>query len=418
MSADIHAPGTNNSIQSSTLFPTVAIHTKLLTLRRSGSILQGYSYFREHKNRRRPAASQLTVSQLQHRNPQHRSPFEDNRTLRSTIAKAGSPVGDIRLINDYSIPHGQSVNDFTDRSNYPSISYNPPRDIAKRIHHLSTSHVGECILMMLGDVAGAFRHLPIHADSVHMFSFIFDNLLVIDLACGFGWCGSPAFYSLAGTIINARYEHGNRLTRQFTGNVWCDDHTCIEVDVKTRCTDANISLRQAMATVLGPTAINELKCKTLGCCGTQRPQQYQFQPINSQRHRHGPTSCLQQGRHHAPPCLRQSGAYAMSRAAFRRPGRSSDLSRKRPHDRPSGGRALSQSSLDDLRWFVTILYNPQHFNSIPVIYFADASAPQYHVFMDASGDGLCTLEPSLKTYIRQPFSREDIRDNSHQRSTT
>ncbi|KAK1942617.1 hypothetical protein P3T76_006116 [Phytophthora citrophthora] len=110
---------------------------------------------------------------------------------------------------------------------------------------------------MLGDVSGAFRHIPVHADSVHMFVFVFENLLVIDLACGFGWCGSPAFYSLAGKIINYLYEHGNSFNRQFVGNVWCDDHTCIEIDEGPKCFDANIALRRAMATALGPTAINE-----------------------------------------------------------------------------------------------------------------------------------------------------------------
>jgi hypothetical protein len=112
-------------------------------------------------------------------------------SLLGAIAKG---VDEIRLINDYSMPRGESVNDFTDRSNFPSISYNPPRDIAKRIHHLITSHVGECLLLMLGNVSGAFRHIPKHADSVHMLAFIFENLLLIDLACGFSWCGSPAFY--------------------------------------------------------------------------------------------------------------------------------------------------------------------------------------------------------------------------------
>ncbi|GMF42776.1 unnamed protein product [Phytophthora fragariaefolia] len=336
------------------------------------------------------------------------------------IAKASSPVGDIRLINDYSIPHGQSVTDFTDRSNFPSISYIPPRDITKRIHHLSTSHVGECISMMLGDVASAFRHLPIHADSVHVFAFIFDNLLVIDLACGFGWCGSPAFYSLASTIINALYEHGNRLMRQFTGNVWCNDHTCIEVDVKTRCADANISLRQTMATVLGPTAINELKfttwstkCKALGLLWDTETATVSIPADKLAKASTRVHKLLATGKASRTTMLKAIGSLRHVASCFS-PARSflQSLQEAAARSPKYGRRALSQSSLDDLRWFVTVLHNPQRFNSIPVIYFADTSAPQYHVFMDASGDGLCTLEPSLKTYIRQPFSQEDIRDTS------
>lgn len=41
------------------------------------------------------------------------------------------------------------------------------------------------------------------------------------------------------------------------GNVWCDDHTCVEFDITTRCFDDILSLRKVMATIPGPPAINE-----------------------------------------------------------------------------------------------------------------------------------------------------------------
>lgn len=112
---------------------------------------------------------------------------------------------------------------------------------------------------MLGDITGAFRHGPIHAEHVHVFGLLIDDLPVLNLSCGFGWCGSPTFYSLAGTHINGQYELGHGLTRTLVGNVWCDDHINVEADINTRCFDANLALRRAMATVLGPSAINELK---------------------------------------------------------------------------------------------------------------------------------------------------------------
>jgi hypothetical protein len=104
-----------------------------------------------------------------------------------------SPVGvvtkdttDIRIINDYSFPEGASVNDFTDRTHFPKVSYNPPRDIAKRIWTLRQEHPDPRILIMLGDVSGAFRHVPIHEDHAHIFAFMVGDFLVIDMACGFG----------------------------------------------------------------------------------------------------------------------------------------------------------------------------------------------------------------------------------------
>ncbi|OWZ09963.1 hypothetical protein PHMEG_00017255 [Phytophthora megakarya] len=62
---------------------------------------------------------------------------------------------------------------------------------------------------MLGDVSGAFRHIPVAADHVHMFGFRLDGYIVIDLASGFGWCGSPDFYAVAGSLINHFNGHSN-----------------------------------------------------------------------------------------------------------------------------------------------------------------------------------------------------------------
>ncbi|KAF1782914.1 hypothetical protein GQ600_7533 [Phytophthora cactorum] len=39
-----------------------------------------------------------------------------------------------------------------------------------------------------------------------MFAFIVDDYLAIDLACGFGWCGSPAMYFLPGALTNGQNE--------------------------------------------------------------------------------------------------------------------------------------------------------------------------------------------------------------------
>ncbi|OWY95329.1 hypothetical protein PHMEG_00034696 [Phytophthora megakarya] len=153
-----------------------------------------------------------------------------------------SPAGQVdkgetdkRVINDYSFPHGESVNDFTDTTDFPPISYNPPRDIATRIHDLRTKYPNVEVLIMLGDVSGAFRHVPDNELGVHAFAFLFDGYIVIDLACGFGWCGPPAVHAIAGTLINHHYEISRPTgvslldASTFTSNVWCDDHVCVEV---------------------------------------------------------------------------------------------------------------------------------------------------------------------------------------------
>lgn len=106
--------------------------------------------------------------------------------------------------------------------------------------------------MMLGDVSGASRHVPVHVDAVHMFAFRFDGFLVIASYCRFGWCGSPAFYSLAGSIINSLYESSSPtsdapiVNSNFVWKVWCNDHTCVEIGTESGCNDANIVLRRSM----------------------------------------------------------------------------------------------------------------------------------------------------------------------------
>ncbi|POM64784.1 Hypothetical protein PHPALM_19645 [Phytophthora palmivora] len=57
------------------------------------------------------------------------------------VSKTGSTTSYIRLINVYSIPHSASVNDYTIGEDFPSISHNPPRDITKQIHHLTSFHI-------------------------------------------------------------------------------------------------------------------------------------------------------------------------------------------------------------------------------------------------------------------------------------
>ncbi|ETP38279.1 hypothetical protein F442_14066 [Phytophthora nicotianae P10297] len=310
------------------------------------------------------------------------------------VDKAAAATVDIRLINDYSIPPVHSINDFTDHESLPSISYNPPRDTANRIHFIASSHLVEHVLMMIGDVSGAFRHISIHADSVHMFAFVFEDLLVVDLSCGFGWCGSPAFYTLVGSIINALYEHGNKLTRQFHGNVWCDDHTCIEVDRGSACFNANLSLRWAMATdtSAGTVSIPVDKLTKASdrvddlVSSKFATRTIQLQVIGSFRHvasSFPPARAFLQ-------CLQETATACPK----------------------YGRRVLSASTLDDLRWFQAVLRHPARFNAIPIIHFADMSESRFHVFTDASGDGLYVLEPTLKRYIHQRFSTEDLTDTS------
>lgn len=114
---------------------------------------------------------------------------------------------DCRIIHDLSYPSGRSVNDATDQSSLIEVQYNGPIDIAHRLVHLSMEYPGR-VRMMTGDVAGAFRHIPINAEHVGYFAGVIPelNALVINLSCPFGWSSSPAEYWVAGLAIKHVYE--------------------------------------------------------------------------------------------------------------------------------------------------------------------------------------------------------------------
>lgn len=282
---------------------------------------------------------------------------------------------------------------------------------------------------MLGDVSGAFRRVPIHADAVHMFAFRFDGYIIIDLSCGFGWCGSPAFYALAGSLINELYATSGPVgpspldAGRFTGNVWCDDHTYVEIDTGTRCYDANVTLRRAMLTVLGPSAVNERKftvwdtaAKSLGLLWDTAAGTVSIPSIKLEKaarlteailcarsvSKRELDSLLGVWRH-IVVCFPPARAFYQRAQAF-------------AHTFNAGRRPVPSDVVDDLRLFGFIVTHPSRFNGIPVAHFARLLRPTVHVYMDASDSGICVLEPTRREFIRHRFStaeRDIIQDSEH-----
>lgn len=76
------------------------------------------------------------------------------------------PLVEIRLIHDLSYPKLKSTNDLTDRASLPAIVYVPVACIAQRIEALRCRHPELRVVVMKGDVKGAFRHLMVSAACV------------------------------------------------------------------------------------------------------------------------------------------------------------------------------------------------------------------------------------------------------------
>ncbi|POM74123.1 Hypothetical protein PHPALM_8965 [Phytophthora palmivora] len=175
-----------------------------------------------------------------------------------------------------------------------------------------------------------------------MFSLLYQDLLVIDLSCGFGWCGSPAYYAIAGKLTN----HILRIqSRSRSPLYW--QHMFWDPLLETR-----ISLRNRAAESIGqsPPCYNLFSART---CLFQRLQ---------------------------------SDANILPRF---------------------GARAMSSVARDDLRWFQAVLQHPERFNSIPLAHFAELSDPNVHIFMDASSEGLCALDPLSHRYLHQQLSKDE-----------
>ncbi|ETN08069.1 hypothetical protein PPTG_12571 [Phytophthora nicotianae INRA-310] len=178
----------------------------------------------------------------------------------------------IRLIHDLAFPLDDCVNSHTIQSSLPYVPYQPFSALAERIEHLAAVHPGVRILILKGDVQGAFRHLRQHAPDVHRMGGRLGHLQagVIDLSAPFGWTGSPALYSVFGRAIStivgrespASMWPGHPDATPFFAYEWVDDHVMMESDLGERCAVAEDTLRLAMLAVLGPTAINESKFTT------------------------------------------------------------------------------------------------------------------------------------------------------------
>jgi hypothetical protein len=336
------------------------------------------------------------------------------------VPKGGADLSvDARVIHDLSFPHGTSVNDNTAITASVTITYDGALAIAERITHCATNPT-VCTKMSTGDVNGAFRHVPINADHVGRFSgtLIELGVVIIDLACPFGWTESPACYWVAGSAINHIYSHTApswpiqplSAADSFDGKVWCDDHVCVEQDVGTRLAESNVALRRAMTAVLGPTACNENKFSTwftegkaLGLtwntvkCTVSMPAD----KIAKARTRassllttsHTTRSKLMKllgSLRHVATCVRPAAPFFQ---------RVVSLLRATPR---FGRHLISPGSREDIRWFLAILDRVQ-LHSIPLERFSATQEPSIHIHMDASDIGLCALWPARKEYLQVRF---------------
>jgi hypothetical protein len=170
--------------------------------------------------------------------------------------KDGKPLTEcMRIVHDESFPQNgdMSVNAAT-------------TNIPLEIHHDGVTHIAQWglkaasrypgdVVMMNGDVAGAFRHAPFNCWFCDNFSGYIPelDLIVVNLCLPFGWTGSPVHYSIAGQAIKAFHN----CRPGFQNLVYWDDHILIGDGRWFETRVSGIAPRRAMVTVLGTTACIE-----------------------------------------------------------------------------------------------------------------------------------------------------------------
>lgn len=353
-------------------------------------------------------------------------PSSVNDLLKMASQPCHQPVtgGKIRLIHDLSWPLNASINSCTDGSQLPVIQYHGPTAVATTILQLQDRFPGVPIHMMTGDVSSAFRHIPIHEDFVHLFAAALpeENALIIDLSCPFGWSGSPAFYFLAATEILRIHGATSPTWPQqptparfpFSALAWCDDHIGVEPDLGSRLAEADISLRGAMVSVLGPLAINDKKFTPFFQHGKVLGLDWDLQQFTLGL----PTEKLSRGVARIASVLKDD---AVSRSRADRlmgslrylslccvSARSfvGSLSRRLGSIHRFKRHLLTPADRADLKWAACTLLSGE-LTSVSLRIFTKSQPVDYHLFMDASDLGLCALNPRLQSYFTISFSAEE-----------
>jgi hypothetical protein len=343
----------------------------------------------------------------------------------AAIDKAGKdPEDEVRLIHDLSYPHGYSTNDRTDRSVLPELVYRPVAELAQRIEALHVEDPSRNVMMMKGDVKGAFRHLMVTHSSVGWMAAILPSAraLIVDLSAPFGWTSSPTYYGAFGGAITWLVAHESPATMSpaeldptpFFSYEWVDDHVLIEREVGHRPELANAALRLSMLAVFGPRVINEdkftawsTKLEVLGLSfDTERrtvtmPQRKIDKAILRVEAMGGQSKTTRIALRQLLGSLRHVCTCCRAMKPFFQ--RVQSLAIIAP---PHGTIAMGSDVLQDLKWTASIL-RAGRFKDLPTAMFGAWPDPDVHLYMDASNAGLAVLDPAQRRFVRVKFDEAE-----------
>ncbi len=329
-----------------------------------------------------------------------------------------------RMIHDLSYPknRGISLNDCTNKTFLPTPSYDHCRMVAQHILHLRSRFPNQTIRIMAGDVAGAFRHVSLNENVAFLFGSTIPELdvVVVDLACPFGWTASPAAYDIFGSAIS--YVHNNRSPialragEKYFAYYWVDDHINVSTTEPDVLTETELSLRHSILEVLGPTGINEDKftawesrLKVLGLifdCEeftvSMPTDKVHKARLLLQETLQCTTITLTRLRQllgvlrHVKSCIRPASAF-MQRLS----------NHSRAAERSGKALPISAEFHEDIQWWLSIL-NTVPLNGIPLCFFNQSSVPDIEILMDACDQGLCVAFPAKRRFLLLEFNAAEL----------
>ena len=332
----------------------------------------------------------------------------------------GDPNVTGRTIHDLSFPDGASINACTDQASIVPPDYRHCHAISMEVLRLRAKYPDKKIGLLAGDVSSAFRHVSVHSKSAHLFAGTIpeDNALIIELACPFGWTGSPSFYDLFGSAIS--FVHGkfrNSYNPDGCFNYhWVDDHVNVAVCVDTNLEECEFSLRQAMINILGAHAINEEKfsgwhtnLKILGLLFDTEDLSIAMPADKVDKAKrlvcstyHASTITVTQYRslmgslRHVATCIR-------SARPFLQRLRQQEASLQRRHRVP-----VTTDMQQDLVWWWHMLHSPT-LNRVSMLFFHNQPSIDLEVVMDASDSGLCAYISARREYLVYDFNEAERR---------
>jgi hypothetical protein len=358
------------------------------------------------------AADQLTgKSLILHTRVTRR--WKDLRSSKLAVVPKGDkdPALAGRTINDLKAPPG--INHYTDQeANMRKVGY-------QKIGHLAGEVLRARIMnpkskMMAGDVAGAFRHIPVNRDFCKYFvsSVPKPALVIVDLYCCFGWTESPRAYDLAGGAINLLHSLAG-----FFAHYWVDDHVSVESGGPAAEKRNEESLRTAMLLILGPTGINEKKfttwaerLKVLGfdfdlplgtvsmpLAAVAKAELRVLEMLRRQTAHRRDMERLMGSLRFVAICVRPVAGFIQKLSTFMKVTTSITIRIPVP-----------SSALDDLEWLLRVIRKPTLLRGVCLEYFCDVSSPDVEVNMDASDTGLCAVFSRQNEFLRLDFNEEEL----------